>query len=93
MLSRSGSLVPTILCALLTIRAKISSVLYSAAGIPHSNTMAENAFYYTPVKAEMVHWLSWAFSVRKASAEPSLSNESQQSMLGHLWYTDQGICC
>ncbi len=37
---------------------KISSVLYSAAGISHSNTMAENAFYYTLVKAEMVLWLS-----------------------------------
>ncbi len=31
---------------------KISLVLYSAAGIPHSNTMAENAFYYTPVTAD-----------------------------------------
>ncbi len=49
MLSRPGSLVPTILCTL-NDPCKISSVLYSAAGIPHSNTMAENAFYYTPVK-------------------------------------------
>ncbi len=58
MLSRPGSLVPTILCALLNYPCKISSVLYSAAGISHSNTMAENAFYYTLVKAEMVLWLS-----------------------------------
>ncbi len=52
MLSRPGSLVPTILCAALNYPCKISSVLYSAAGISHSNTMAENAFYYTLVKVD-----------------------------------------
>ncbi len=52
---------------------KISSVLYSAAGIPHDNTMAENAFYYAPVKVhKKLRWY-FVFFVLAQEEKPLLS--------------------
>ncbi len=52
---------------------KISLVLYSAAGIPHYNTMAENAFYYTPVKVHKnLRWY-FGFFVLAQEEKPLLS--------------------